>query len=293
MNPLSDSTHLRFDRATWKTADFLRGSAAPVARPYTLPASIDGFEADEIEAIFIPLCDLIQARVSARDALAVSTFDAAGAERRQAPFVVGVTGSVAVGKSAIASLLEGLLTSAGDAAAKAISTDAFILPNAELERRGLMGRKGFPETYDTARLADFLEQVKSGVDVVEIPVYSHTLYDIVPGERQSVAIPEILIVEGVTVLQKAEHAPSISDNLDFSIYVDATIEDIKRWYLDRSELDRADQLAGVREHDAATTWEKINVPNLVQNIEPTKQRADLILSKASNHRIRELFLRVE
>lgn len=261
---------------------------------------------DEIAEIYLPLSRLIHLQVSARQRLFQSTNLFLG-ERVDAPmpFVIGVAGSVAVGKSTSARVLRALLTRwDSHPSVDLVTTDGFLLPNRELQRRGLMHRKGYPESYDRRALLRFVTEVKSGAPLVRAPVYSHTKYDIVPGEHIEVRRPDILIVEGLNVLQTGPRL-MVSDLFDFSVYVDARIEDIEKWYIERFlELrstsfsdpdshfahyaDLSDQAARLA---ASEIWTSINRPNLVENILPTRPRATLVLRKNSDHSIQRLRLR--
>jgi type I pantothenate kinase len=228
------------------------------------------------------------------------------------PFIIGVGGSVAVGKSTTARVLNALLARWPDhPRVDQITTDGFLLPNAELERRQLMDRKGFPESFDTARLLNFLADVKSGVKRVEAPVYSHFHYDILPDQKTVIESPDILIVEGLNVLQPArmprggEAIPFVSDFFDFSIYLDAQPAVIQDWYVARFMRLRATAFRdpGAYFHqfsnlapDAAREraleiWRSINLKNLEENILPTRQRARLILRKAADHHVEQVALR--
>ncbi len=261
---------------------------------------------DEIAEIYLPLSRLIHLQVSARQRLFQSTNLFLGeASDAPMPFVIGVAGSVAVGKSTSARVLRALLTRwDSHPRVDLITTDGFLHPNRELERRGLMHRKGYPESYDRRALLRFVTEVKSGAPVVRAPVYSHTKYDIVPGEHIEVRRPDILIVEGLNVLQTGPRL-MVSDLFDFSLYVDARIEDIEQWYIERFlELrstsfsnpsshfahyaDLSDQAARLA---AREIWTSINRPNLVENILPTRPRATLVLRKNSDHSIQRLRLR--
>jgi type I pantothenate kinase len=220
--------------------------------------------------------------------------------------VIGVAGSVAVGKSTIARVLEALLARwPHHPSVDLITTDGFLYPNTVLEQRGLMDRKGFPESYDRSSLLDFVARAKSGEEHLEIPVYSHIRYDIVEGEARIVSRPDILIVEGLNVLQAGDSGPFVSDYFDFSIFVDADPADIEGWYIERfltlqetaftqpdayfrrySELTRQEAVDVARE-----IWGRINEVNLKDNILPTRARASLILEKESDHSVRRVRLR--
>lgn len=261
---------------------------------------------DEIAEIYLPLSRLIHLQVSARQRLFQSTNLFLG-ETVDAPmpFVIGVAGSVAVGKSTSARVLRALLTRwDSHPRVDLVTTDGFLYPNRELQRRGLMHRKGYPESYDRRALLRFVTEVKSGAPLVRAPVYSHTKYDIVPSEHIEVKRPDILIVEGLNVLQTGPRL-MVSDLFDFSLYVDARIEDIEQWYIERFlELrstsfsnpsshfahyaDLSDQAARLA---AREIWTSINRPNLVENILPTRPRATLVLRKNSDHSIQRLRLR--
>jgi type I pantothenate kinase len=228
------------------------------------------------------------------------------------PFIVGIAGSVAVGKSTTARILRALLQRwTNTPKVELLTTDGFLLPNAVLRQEGLMERKGFPESYDLPALLAFLSAIKAGERRVKAPVYSHLVYDIVPGETVTVDRPDILIVEGLNVLQTSRlprdgrGAPFVSDFFDFSIYLDAGEEDIHRWYIERflrlretAFRDPASyfhRYAALSEAEARTIgeglWSRINLVNLRENILPTRPRADLILRKGADHHVEEVALR--
>lgn len=261
---------------------------------------------DEIAEIYLPLSRLIHLQVSARQRLFQSTNLFLG-ETVDAPmpFVIGVAGSVAVGKSTSARVLRALLTRwDSHPRVDLITTDGFLYPNRELQRRQLMHRKGYPESYDRRALLRFVSEVKSGAPVVRAPVYSHTKYDIVPDEFIEVKRPDILIVEGLNVLQTGPRL-MVSDLFDFSLYVDAKIEDIEKWYVERFLELRSTSFSNPNSHfahyadlsdqaarlAAREIWMSINRPNLVENILPTRPRATLVLRKNSDHSIQRLRLR--
>ena len=277
----------------------------------------DVIDLDEVRDIFLPLSRLLNLYVGATDGLrdAVSTFlgDAAGdGARRGTPFVIGVAGSVAVGKSTVSRLLRALLARWPEhPRVELVTTDGFLLPKADLQERGLMSRKGFPESYDRRALTRFVADVKAGKATVTAPVYSHLIYDIVPGERLTVQRPDILIVEGLNVLQPAlpgrdgRTRLAVSDYFDFSVYVDARTRDVEEWYLERFRALRETAFQNPRSYFhrytqvpekealdyARETWRTINEPNLRENIAPTRGRATLQLHKGADHTVQRLSLR--
>jgi type I pantothenate kinase len=266
----------------------------------------DPVDLAEVEDVYLPLSRLINLQVAARQRLYEATTAFLGEETAEkVPFVIGIAGSVAVGKSTTARLLRTLLARWEDhPRVDLVTTDGFLYPRAELIRRGLMSRKGFPESYDRRALLRFVSEIKSGVDEVHAPVYSHLAYDIVPGETITVRRPDILIVEGLNVLQPGPRL-AVADLFDFSIYVDAHTEDIARWYVERflalrgtAFADPASHFhhyAGLSDPDAAAEamrlWQRINEPNLITNILPTRPRATLVLRKDADHRITRVRLR--
>ncbi|HEX3815217.1 MAG TPA: type I pantothenate kinase [Mycobacteriales bacterium] len=260
---------------------------------------------EEVADVYLPLSRLVNLQVAARQQLHAATTTFLGESTEQVPFVIGIAGSVAVGKSTAARVLRALLAQWPEhAKVDLVTTDGFLLPNAELTRQGLMNRKGFPESYDRRALVRFVADVKAGKEEVSAPVYSHLVYDIVPGAAEVIRRPDILIVEGLNVLQPASRL-AVSDLFDFSIYVDAHIDDIRRWYVERflklrhtafadpnSYFHRYASLTDSAAVDQATQiWSEINEPNLVHNILPTRPRADLVLQKGSDHSVDRLRLR--
>lgn len=262
----------------------------------------------EVTTIYLPLTRLLNLYVAATQKLHRASAAFLGTASPKVPYVIGVAGSVAVGKSTSARLLQSLMARWPDhPKVDLVTTDGFLYPNRVLEARGLMDRKGFPESYDTRRLLDFLLQLKSGVDEVSAPVYSHVVYDIVEGEQVTIHHPDIVIVEGLNVLQVGPVGMSdfVSDYFDFSVYLDAAEDDIEEWYVRRfmtlrdSVFQHPDSFfqhyADLTEDEADATaryiWRTINGRNLRDNIAPTRGRATLLLRKARDHRINEVLLR--
>jgi type I pantothenate kinase len=266
----------------------------------------------EVEEIYLPLSRLLNLHVQASQDLHLATNRFLGRKDRRVPYIIGVAGSVAVGKSTTARVLRALLARWPDhPRVDLITTDGFLLPNAELERRGIMDRKGFPESFDTARLLNFLHEVKSGRENVQAPVYSHFQYDIIPNQFITVDRPDVLIVEGLNVLQPArlpkdgEAIPFVSDFFNTSIYIDADPKVIEEWYVTRflrlRQTAFRDPAAYFHRYASLTDdearnkaleiWKTINEKNLNENILPTRQRARVILRKGPGHTVDNVALR--
>jgi type I pantothenate kinase len=265
----------------------------------------------EVEAIYLPLSRLLNLHVSATQNLHTATDTFLGTLPNPLPYVIGVAGSVAVGKSTFSRVLRALLAAWPDHPhVDLVTTDGFLFPNEVLDARDLMQRKGFPESYDVRRLVQFMADIKSGA-VVQAPVYSHQLYDIVPGEYQTVNRPDIVIIEGLNMLQTGDGASGkgarvfVSDFFDFSIYIDADEPAIEAWYVSRflalretvfrdprSFFHRYASLSEVQAIETAREiWHSINGVNLRENIKPTRDRARLVLEKGPDHAIRRVRLR--
>ncbi len=272
----------------------------------------DRIDLAEVEAIYLPLSRLLNLYVTATQGLFRATNNFLHHNDRKVPYVIGMAGSVAAGKSTTARILQRLLARwPKHPKVDLVTTDGFLLPNAILEREGLMNRKGFPESYDLPAILRFLSDIKAGTRNVTAPLYSHLTYDVLKDEHITIDQPDILIVEGVNVLQTGRPPrdgrgiPNASDFFDFSIYVDADVEDLRKWYIDRflslrdgafqnpkSYFHRYASLSDAQARETATRlWETINLVNLRENLLPTRPRADLVLRKGADHFIRSVFLR--
>lgn len=271
----------------------------------------DPIDLAEVDTIYRPLSRLLNLYVSTAASLSRATSTFLREESGGTPYVIGVAGSVAVGKSTTSRLLREMMARWPDTPrVELVTTDGFLYPNAELERRGLMDRKGFPESFDRRALLRFLTKVKAGRPEVRAPVYDHLTYDIVPGKEIVIRRPDVLIVEGLNVLQPGRTTETgsslaVSDFFDFSIYVDARTSDVRQWYVDRFLSLRSTAFARPESYfhryatlsddeavaKAESIWDAINEPNLVENIQPTRSRATLVLTKGPDHSVQRVRLR--
>ncbi len=303
-----DTLFLELDRSDW--AALAPKMTAPLSQTEIVELRGLGDKLDlvEVQEVYLPLSRLLSLYAEGAQHLHQATSSFLGARSKGTPFVIGVAGSVAVGKSTVSRLLRELLTRwEGTPRVELVTTDGFLFPNAELERRGIMHRKGFPESYDRRALLRFVSKVKSGAASVRSPFYSHLAYDIVPDAEIVVNKPDVLVVEGLNVLQPpaAGRRLAVSDLFDFTIYVDARTSDIAHWYEERfvslqqgafsnpnSYFHRYARLSEDEARaQARQIWTAINEPNLVQNILPTRPRATLVLRKNAQHAVSSVLLR--
>jgi type I pantothenate kinase len=303
----SPAAYTVFSRADWRA---LRANTPLVlsdADLGKLRGAVTHISLDEVADVFLPLSRLLNLQVRAARSLGVVRDMFLGREVRPPPYIIGIAGSVAVGKSTFARVLQAILSRWPDHPRVAlVTTDGFLYANSVLQERGLLQRKGFPESYDLRRMIAFLAAVKAGDGAAAAPVYSHVTYDLVPDRMEVVDSPDILIFEGLNVLQAATGASLLaSDFFDFSVYIDADERDIASWFLERF---RALQRTAFRDaqsyfhqyrdlpEDESTSmamgiWDRINLVNLTENILPTRERAGVVLRKGGDHRVDEVWLR--
>lgn len=306
------SPYRRFSRSEWAALRADAPLTLTIDDLIKLQSVNDPISIEEVVAIYLPLSRLLALYVAATQGLFKATQRFLGAEDGKMPYIIGVAGSVAVGKSTTARVLRALLSRwPNTPKVDLVTTDGFLHPNAILARDGLMEKKGFPESYDGSALLRFLSDVKAGKHHVSAPVYSHLTYDVVPGEQIVVDRPDILIVEGLNVLlpnkprRDGEEIPFVSDFFDFSIYLHADEDVLERWYVNRFTRLRETafrdpksffrKYADLSDEDATATardiWRRINLRNLRDNILPTRARASLVLTKGDRHRIESVALR--
>jgi type I pantothenate kinase len=303
------SPYLAIERADW--AELGKNTQLPLTEKElsNLKSLGDFLDMKEVEEVYLPVSHLLSLHANQTQKLHSAASDFMGERSAKTPFIIGIAGSVAVGKSTVARLLKELMSRwEGTPRVELVTTDGFLYPNAELERRGILDRKGFPESYDRKRLLKFVSDVKSGVEIVSAPVYSHLSYDIVEGEHEEVRTPDVLILEGLNVLQPPAIGQelALSDFFDFTIYIDANPQTIEKWYLSRflqlwtsaftNPLSYFHPLTKQLDQEQATErakgfWQNINLPNLRENIEPTRSRAKLVMQKGDEHRVQQVLLR--
>ena len=303
------SPYLAIERADW--AELGKNTQLPLTEKelLNLKSLGDFLDMKEVEEVYLPVSHLLSLHANQTQKLHSAASDFLGERSAKTPFIIGIAGSVAVGKSTVARLLKELMSRwEGTPRVELVTTDGFLYPNAELERRGILDRKGFPESYDRKRLLKFVSDVKSGVESVTAPVYSHLSYDIVDGEFEEVRTPDVLILEGLNVLQPPAIGQelALSDFFDFTIYIDANPQTIEKWYLSRFKQLWTSAFTNPRSYfhpltkqlnlEQATErakgfWQDINLPNLRENIEPTRSRAKLVMQKGDEHRVQQVLLR--
>lgn len=300
---------INFDRISRKTWKNLHQKAQPLLTEKELESikSLnDRISIQDVREVYLPLISLIQIYKRTMDNLSFSKSIFLKKDVVNRPFIIGVSGSVAVGKSTTSRLLQLLLSRTfKDSKVELVTTDGFLYPNHVLEAENILNRKGFPESYDMEALLNFLDTIKNGT-TAQIPVYSHEIYDIVPDKLQTIKAPDFLIIEGINVFQNPQNNRLyMSDYYDFSIYIDAENDNIEKWYLERFEslLDLAETDTKNYYHRftnaprqeimqfAKDIWKSINLVNLEKYIEPTRNRAELILHKTENHKIDEIYLK--
>lgn len=309
---MSTELFTQYSREEWEHFNRFEGTLKPIVGLEELVSLNDRLSQDDVKEIYVPLVHYIDVMHNNKKNYGEERdkfFNIIGQKSsfETNTFMIGVSGSVAVGKSTSARVLQRLLEKYyPDKRIGLVTTDGFLYPNAELERRGIMKRKGFPESYDMPSLVDFMSKVKVGKDKVEYPTYSHEIYDIVPGEMQVMKEPDILIVEGINAFQLPENQQTyMNEFFDFSIYIDADPLHIKKWFMDRfimhmesAKDDPTNYFYEISkwpqekvEDYGNEIWYTINLTNLVQHIQPTRGRADVILHKRINHSIDNVYVR--
>ena len=303
------SPYLAIDRESW--AELGKNTEQPLSEQElaNLRSLGDFLDLKEVEEVYLPVSHLLSLYATQAQDLHRTTSEFLNNASNRTPFIIGIAGSVAVGKSTVARLLKELMSRwHGTPVVELVTTDGFLYPNAELQRRGIMHRKGFPESYDRKKLLQFVSDIKSGRSNVKAPVYSHLSYDIVEGEYAEVTTPDVLILEGLNVLQPPSIGQelALSDFFDFTIYIDAEPKTIEKWYLSRfmqlftsaftNPRSYFHQLTKELNQEQAVDraqgfWREINLPNLRENIEPTRSRATLVMQKGDEHRVQQVLLR--
>ncbi len=303
------SPYLAIEREDW--AELGKNTQLPLTEQEltNLKSLGDFLDMKEVEEVYLPVSHLLSLYANQTQKLHSAASNFLGEKTAKTPFIIGIAGSVAVGKSTVARLLKELMSRwDGTPKVELVTTDGFLYPNAELERRGILDRKGFPESYDRKRLLKFVSDIKSGVERVTAPVYSHLSYDIVEGEFEEVRTPDVLILEGLNVLQPPAIGQelALSDFFDFTIYIDANPNTIEDWYLSRFLQLWTSAFTNPRSYFHPLTkqlnqeqaieraegfWRNINLPNLRENIEPTRSRAKLVMQKGDEHRVQRVLLR--
>ena len=294
------------DRKDWQSLHQTDSLNLTQAELDSIKSLNDKIDIDDVRDIYLPLISLIQIYKNAQENLSFSKGIFLKKQSSNRPFIIGISGSVAVGKSTTSRLLQLLLSRTyPHSQVELVTTDGFLYPNERLMANDILNRKGFPESYDMELLVDFLDRMKNG-QTMSIPVYSHDIYDIVPGALQTIQSPDFLIVEGINVFQNQQnHRLYMSDYFDFSIYIDAEADQIEAWYLERFktllELSKNDPnnyyhyLTQMPIDDAIAIskniWKTVNLVNLENYIEPTRNRAELILHKSKNHKIDKIYLK--